>query len=233
MTQSKILIVEDEPNISNGLKIILEEENYQITICATGLSAIPLFQTQDLVLLDLMLPDISGFDVLKTIRDKDALLPVIILSAKNREEDIVSGLSLGADDYVTKPFSLEELKSRIRRALNRRALSNTAQPKERTLTPFHFGKELSIDFNKLTATNKKTVIALTRQECEILHYLVERSGQVVGRDQLTAHLWGRDHEYESRTIDNFMVRFRKYFEENPRRPKHFITKRGAGYLFMP
>jgi len=226
-----ILIIEDEENISSSLKIILENENFKVTICDNGTDGLKNYEKADLLVLDLMLPDMNGIDILREIRKKSSIFPVLIVSAKNSEEDLVTGLISGADDYITKPFSIQELILRIRRTLERKRDYENRTYDKTVIKKFSFGKGNTINFENLQATTKNGEVKLTRQEADILIYLIERESVIVSRTELINHIWGHNQKYESRTVDNFMVRFRKYFEENPKRPKHFITKRGLGYIF--
>ncbi len=235
--KKRILLVEDEPNLSNSLSLILAEENYEVLALATGRPAIEKFQEYDLLVLDLMLPDIDGVDVVKAIRDKSPQFPIIIISSRSSEDDLVQGLSAGADDYMTKPFSIKELLLRIRRMLVRQKFYLEEDDTKKNskdwprISCFQFPSGLRIDFANFRAHTLQGEIALTTQEAYVLHHLVEYENQVVARQDLLAKIWGHNLSVETRTIDNFVVRFRKYFENNTQKPKHFITKRGVGYLF--
>jgi len=230
-THEHILLVEDEENISNSLKIILEAEGFTVSVCATGACGISRFQQADLLVLDLMLPDMSGLEVLNRIRKESSTYPVLIVSAKNTEQDLVTGLISGADDYITKPFSVQELILRIRRTLERKRNYERLAKDPLALKEYSFGKNNVINFETLQAKTNHGIIQLTRQESDILLFLINKKSTIVSRGELIKHIWGHHHDYESRTVDNFIVRFRKYFEENPKWPKHFVTKRGIGYIF--
>ncbi|MBU1509969.1 response regulator transcription factor [Myxococcota bacterium] len=225
----KILVVEDEPEIARSLEILLTQEGFEPVMVDRGEAALARYATAHLMLLDLMLPGISGFEVLKQVRAADALFPVIIVSARSAEEDVVEGLTLGADDYVTKPFSIRELMLRVRRtlALHRRV------PRENVDEIVPIGERFRVNFTENTAITALGERALTAQEAAVLRYLTARPGQVCSRADLLQNVWGLQGHIESRTVDNFMVRFRKYFELNPQRPKHFLTLRARGYMFTP
>lgn len=225
----KILVVEDEPEIARSLEILLTQEGFGATLVASGEAAVVQYVTHDLMLLDLMLPGISGFEVLRQVRAADALFPVIVVSARNAEEDVVEGLTLGADDYVVKPFSIRELMLRVRRtlALHHRVHQETVDDVVRIGDRFH------VNFSESTAFTALGDRQLTAQETAVLRYLTARPEQVCSRADLLENVWGLQGRIESRTVDNFMVRFRKYFELNPHRPKHFLTLRARGYMFTP
>jgi DNA-binding response OmpR family regulator len=228
-TRVKILVVEDEPEIARSLEILLVQEGFDATLVDNGEAAVARHATHDLMLLDLMLPGISGFEVLRQVRTEDALFPVIILSARNAEEDVVEGLTLGADDYVVKPFSIRELMLRIRRTL---AL-HMRVPRQTVDDLVFIGEGFRVNFTENTAFTAQGERQLTAQETAVLRYLTARPGQVCSRADLLQNVWGLQGRIESRTVDNFMVRFRKYFEQNPHRPRHFLTLRARGYMFTP
>jgi len=225
----KILVVEDEPEIARSLEILLTQEGFGATLVGNGEAAVARYEGHDLMLLDLMLPGISGFEVLRRVRAADALFPVIVVSARNAEEDVVEGLTLGADDYVVKPFSIRELMLRVRRtlALHRRVAREIVDDVVR------IGEGFWVNFGQNSALTAQGERQLTAQETAVLRYLTARSDQVCSRADLLENVWGLQGRIESRTVDNFMVRFRKYFEVNPRRPRHFLTLRARGYMFTP
>ncbi|OFZ77359.1 MAG: hypothetical protein A3K03_04540 [Bdellovibrionales bacterium RIFOXYD1_FULL_44_7] len=226
--RASILLVEDEPNLSNSLSIILENEGFEVKALLCGRPVAAEFTRHDLTVLDLMLPDISGLEVLEAIRKTSPSHPVIILSAKNDEDDIVRGLSLGADDYVTKPFSIKELTTRIHRALERVDLYKNVKQASPVVK---IGSKCSIDFAGHSAITMDGKISLTNQELNVLSYMISNEGRLVSRKELLEKTWGYSSGIETRTVDNFIARFRKYFEKNPKKPSHFITKRGTGYVF--
>ncbi len=229
-TPVRILIVEDEPEIARSLELLLSGEGFDPTICTTGESALDRYSGHQLLLLDLMLPGISGFEVLQQVREANMLFPVIILSARSDEEDIVKGLSLGADDYVTKPFSIRELVLRIRRTLALHRYLPDIRPFENRIS---FGDGFWVDFSDCTALTTMGPRNLTAQETAVLRYLMERPHAVCTRAELLENTWGVCSRIETRTVDNFFVRFRKYFEVHPRTPRHFLTLRARGYMFSP
>jgi two-component system, OmpR family, alkaline phosphatase synthesis response regulator PhoP len=231
---SRILVVEDEPEIARSLEILFSSEGLKPTVVGNGEAALACWSRNDLMLLDLMLPGIGGFEVLRQVRAADALFPVIIVSARSSEEDVVEGLTLGADDYVTKPFSIRELMLRVRRTLARRgpAPGGSARPGA-VDEVVAIGEGLRVNFTRNRAFTIQGERPLTAQEVAVLRYLTDRAGQVCSRADLLQDVWGLHGRIETRTVDNFMVRFRKYFEANPRRPRHFLTLRGRGYMFSP
>lgn len=230
----RILVVEDEPEIARSLEILFTSEGLGPTVVPNGEVALACWSRHDLMLLDLMLPGIDGFEVLRQVRSADALFPVIIVSARASEEDVVEGLTLGADDYVTKPFSIRELMLRVRRTLARRPAAGSGPRRLASVDEVvAIGEGLSVDFTRSRAFTTQGERALTAQEVAVLRYLTARAGQVCSRADLLQDVWGLNGRIESRTVDNFMVRFRKYFETNPRRPRHFLTLRGRGYMYSP
>ncbi|OFZ48749.1 MAG: hypothetical protein A2381_05360 [Bdellovibrionales bacterium RIFOXYB1_FULL_37_110] len=229
---NKILIIEDEKNISNSLKLILENEGFIVTIKELGTEGLACYSQHDLMILDLMLPDIDGIEVLKQIRKINLQYPILIVSAKTKEDDLVNGLSLGADDYITKPFSINELLMRIKRALQRQQLyEHKTNHTASQMKSYSFGKN-TIDFVNLKASTEQGERDLTSQEVQLLLVLFKNEGKIISRTSLMEEIWGHSRDIESRTIDNFIVRFRKYFEPDPKNPKHILTKRGQGYLFL-
>lgn len=225
----RILIVEDEAHIAAGLKLNLEAEGFQTYHVADGLSAIKEIQSgrHDLVLLDVMLPGASGFEVCEKVRAQGNHIPILFLTARDSDDARVRGLELGGDDYITKPFSIRELISRIR-AMFRRGDWYRKEPE--LGNQFEIGK-CRVDLAAYTAETPGGMIELTQKECMILKLLVEREGEVVTRDEIIEKVWGYDRYPSTRTIDNLIVRLRKFFEEDPRNPKHLHTVYAAGYKF--
>ncbi|HZW38847.1 MAG: response regulator transcription factor [Syntrophothermus sp.] len=226
---SKILIVEDEPNMRLGLKDNLEFEGYEVDFAEegdTGLKKI-IENKYSLVLLDVMLPNLSGFDICKTVRKKGITTPIILLTAKGEEIDKVLGLELGADDYVTKPFSLRELLARIKAVLRRNedAGSNT---KEENIK---IGK-LEINFASYIALEKGRPIQLSHKEYEILKYLWEERNKTVSRDDLLNKVWGYEESPTTRTVDNFILKLRQKIEKDPNHPQIILTVHGVGYKLV-
>lgn len=232
MSDKKILLVEDEPHISQGLKFNLIKEGYQVTLAENGVDALELWETNqpDLIVLDLMLPKLDGYSVLSCIRKADQKLPILILSAKDRIEDKVKGYELGVDDYLAKPFELGEFLMKVKSLLKR----SEWIPKEGSQkNPLIKIGDYEIDLEKYTAQFESTVIQLTEQEVKLIDTFFQNQGEVLNRDRLLQESWGYSEQTKSRTVDNFVVRLRKYFEEDPKNPKHFLSMRGRGYLFRP
>ncbi len=224
---SKILIVEDEPNMRLGLKDNLEFEGYDVDLANDGEAGLQkiLDSNYDLVLLDVMMPKLSGFDVCKTIRKKGINTPVILLTAKDQEIDKVLGLELGADDYVTKPFSLRELLARIKAVLRRGENLKTDEIKIKI-------GEVDINFQNYTASRDDEPLTMTHKEFEILHYLWKHRNQTVSRDDLLEKIWGYEESPTTRTVDNFIVKLRQKIESDPNHPKIVITVHGIGYKLI-
>ncbi len=223
----KILIIEDEESLRNTLKLNLELEHYHVETCSNGkdaIDAVKLFYP-DLILLDIMMPTISGIDVYKEVRNKGINTPIIFLTAKNAVYDKIEGLKLGADDYITKPFDLEELLLRINIALKRNIVKSIHSD------IFKFGNcEINfLTFQINTVDGKEET--LSKREMAFLKMLVDNLNNVVSRDEILDKLWTKDESPSSRTIDNYILNFRKLFESNPKEPVHFLSLRGVGYKF--
>ena len=226
----KILIVEDELNMIQGLKDNLEFEGYSVDMAMEGNAGMQkILQNQyDLVLLDVMLPGISGFDICKTARNKGISTPVILLTAKGEEIDKVLGLELGADDYITKPFSLRELLARIK-AILRRIPETTGQNGE---PEFIRIGNLSVNFKNYQAMEGEEEIKLSHKEFEVLHYLYQNIHKTVHRDDIMSNVWGIDYDITTRTIDNFILKLRQKIETDPNNPKIIHTVHGVGYKMV-
>jgi len=227
--ENKILLVEDEETLALGLEFNLTEEGYLVTWAKDGRIALDLFYSQefDLIILDIMLPYVNGFEVAKKVREKSPQMPILILTARSGVEDRVKGLELGADDYLAKPFHLQELLLRIKGMLKRKMWYKDAafiQP------VFVFGDN-EINFENLECNTKDAQIRLTQQEAMVLKYLIDNKGKIVSRKELIEKVWHMNPEIETRTVDNFIVRLRKYFEPDPANPVYFKSVRGAGYIF--
>lgn len=234
-----ILIVEDDPHIANGIQFNLEAEGYFVTVLGEGPAAVAFFkehrQAVDLMILDLMLPGMSGYAVCEEIRQLDADLPILILSARTLTEDRVRGFNVGADVYLQKPFDLEELLSIVRNLLGRRARTR-AEPEGRTGgrdggEVYRFG-QAEVNFDTYQVIVRGESVRLTTLELKLLRYFIEHEGSVVTRGELLEEVWGLPHTITTRTVDNFIVNLRKYFEADPARPRHFLSVRGAGYRFV-
>ena len=225
---SKILIVDDEPNLLRGLRDNLEFEGYETDSAEegqTGLEKI-LNNSYDLVLLDVMLPHISGFDICKKARAANIETPIVLLTAKGEEIDKILGLELGADDYITKPFSVRELLARIKAILRRSAKSKPAEQQA-----IQIGK-LEINFETYEAKSSGDEVKLSHKEFEVLHYLYDHNLKVVPRDDLMSQVWDIDQGITSRTVDNFILRLRQKIEDNPNHPRIIITVHGVGYKMI-
>ncbi|POY36680.1 DNA-binding response regulator [Solitalea longa] len=230
MSQSRILLVEDEEHLLEAIKLNLELEGYHVTTAMDGKKALRLIKEErfNLVLLDVMLPEIDGFQVAETIRLQNYDVPILFLTAKNTSEDRVMGLKKGADDYLTKPFNLEELILRVG-ILVKRSLRNTEEGK--SFNTYKIGdKEINFISFELTSDDGITTM-LTKKEVMLLKLLIERKGEVVSREQILETVWNYDVFPSTRTIDNFILSFRKYFEPNPKEPRYFHSVRGVGYKF--
>jgi two-component system alkaline phosphatase synthesis response regulator PhoP len=205
----RILLVEDEEHLAESISFNLEMEGYDVKIAGTGTQAVKTFKGEkfNLVILDVMLPELDGFGVCEAIRLHNSSVPILFLSAKNTSEDKITGLKRGADDYMTKPFNLEEFLLRVH-SLIKRGLSKEVIEKD--------GKK----------------IRLTKKEILLLKLLIERKNEVVSREQILETVWGYDIYPSTRTVDNFILAFRKYFEPDPKNPKYFFSIRGVGYKFI-
>jgi two-component system alkaline phosphatase synthesis response regulator PhoP len=226
--KKRILVVEDEKDLADTIKLNLELEDYHPIVVNDGLDAISAFKEQsfDLVILDIMIPSINGIEVCENIRLQDSSVPIMFLSAKSRSEDRILGLKKGGDDYLTKPFNLEELILRISNLIARNQ-TNTSN----TITTYSFG-ENSVDFDSYEAIGKQGKFTLTNKESLLLKLLIENEGEVVSRERILQAVWGYSVYPSTRTIDNFVLAFRRYFEDDQKNPKFFISLRGVGYKFM-
>jgi two-component system alkaline phosphatase synthesis response regulator PhoP len=226
--KKRILVVEDEKDLADTIKLNLELEDYHPIVVNDGLDAISAFKEQsfDLVILDIMIPSINGIEVCENLRLQDSSLPIMFLSAKSRSEDRILGLKKGGDDYLTKPFNLEELILRISNLIARNE-TNTSN----TITTYSFGKN-SVDFDSYEAIGKQGKFTLTNKESLLLKLLIENEGEVVSRERILQAVWGYSVYPSTRTIDNFVLAFRRYFEDDQKNPKFFISLRGVGYKFM-
>jgi len=223
----KILVVEDEQHIAEGLKFNLDCEGFETTICSNAEDATGKYTDFDMLILDIMLPGMNGLDFLRQIRKENPQYPVLILSAKTSEESLVEGLSAGADDYIKKPFSLAELILRVNRILERQAwyVEQTAKEQE-----FSFG-DYRINFSTFEARTNDGDVLLTQYECFVMKYLIDNMDRSVSREELLKTVWGYSYTPETRTVDNFIARLRKMFEEDRKSPTHIRSIRGVGYRF--
>jgi|WetSurMetagenome_2_1015567.scaffolds.fasta_scaffold11983_2 DNA-binding response OmpR family regulator len=224
---TRILVIEDEPEMRRGLKDNLEFESYEADTADDGAAGLQMLvnNSYDLVILDVMLPKISGFDVLKQARARGIRTPVIMLTAKGEEVDKVVGLELGADDYMTKPFSLRELLARIK-AILRRQTGGVGSPERMTLGT------IDIDFATYNASRDGSPLSMTPKEIDLLKFLWQHRNQTVTRDQLLTNVWGYDESLSTRTVDNFIVKLRQKLEEDPAHPRMILTIHGAGYKLV-
>ncbi|MEJ2470477.1 MAG: response regulator transcription factor [Desulfuromonadales bacterium] len=230
MTAAQILLVEDEEHIAGGLIFNLEQEGYQVCHAETGAAAMDAFAegSFDLVVLDLMLPDGHGLDICRKMRESEPQLPILILTALGEEQHRIRGLQAGADDYLSKPFSLEEFLLRVRGMLKRSTWYRRQFDKD---ADYRFGSNL-VDLKNLTAMTVKGNLDLTELEGRMLETFFRQEGETVSRSELLKSVWGMAEDTETRTLDNFIVRLRKYFEQDPAKPRHFVTVRGRGYRFV-
>ena len=226
----RILIVEDEEAIRTGLMDVLIYHGYEVECAEDGNTGLQkaLSGTFDLILLDVMLPGMNGFDICNNIREKDRDQPVIMLTAKTSDDDIIQGLSLGADDYVAKPFSVAQLVLRIQAVLRR---SKVVAEQSNTIK---LGNHLEIDTRNLSGQNGGDEVSFTRREIDILQYLHSNTDRPVPRDELLSKIWGyaRDLDIETRTVDIHIAKLRRKIESDPAKPQHLITVRGAGYRLV-
>jgi DNA-binding response OmpR family regulator len=226
----KILIVEDELNMVNGLKDNLEFEGYEVETAMEGGSGLQkiLHNKYDLILLDIMLPQISGFDICKAVRKEGVNTPIVLLTAKGEEIDKVLGLELGADDYITKPFSLRELLARIKAILRRSPIGN-----EEDIEPeFIRIGNIKVNFKNYQALEGTNEIKLSYKEFGILHYLYMNAGKIIQRDDLMSDVWGIEYDISTRTVDNFILKLRQKIEVDPNNPKIILTVHGIGYKMI-
>lgn len=231
INQGYILLVEDEENLQEALKLNLELEGYEVTSAGDGAEALKRINEEyfDLIILDVMLPEIDGIGVAENVRLKNNDVPILMVSAKSSTADRVLGLKKGADDYIIKPFNLEELLLRVQKLINK---NKKLQEKETVEERYNFGNNI-IDFKAQSATNfRGEVIALSKKEAMLLKLLIENKNDVVPREKILQAVWGYNVYPTTRTVDNFILNFRKYFELDSRNPRYFYSIRGVGYKFM-
>jgi two-component system, OmpR family, alkaline phosphatase synthesis response regulator PhoP len=231
-----ILVVEDERNLATGIKYNLEAEGYRVTLAADGPSALRFFEDNqdgvDLVVLDLMLPGMSGYAVCEAIRASDNIIPILILSARSLAEDRTRGFDVGADQYLTKPFDLDEFLSRVRGLLNlyNRRVRRAAED-ESAVQSYAFAN-VAIDFANHAVTVGGDPIRMTQLELRLLRYFVHNEGRLIPRRELLENVWGVPGNLNTRAPDQFILRLRKALEPDPAQPRHFLTLRDAGYRFL-
>ena len=223
---AKILIVEDEPNMVAGLRDNFEFEGYQVITARDGIEGLQraLDESPDLVVLDVMMPRMSGLEVCKQLRAKRASLPIIMLTARGQEVDKVVGLELGADDYVTKPFSIRELLARVKAILRR-----AAGPKNQE---HHSFGDVEVDIRRCQVVKSGKLLDVSSKEFELLKYFISHSGEILSRDRLLEDVWGYDNFPTTRTVDTHLVRLRQKLEPDPEQPQYFLTVHGTGYRFV-
>jgi DNA-binding response OmpR family regulator len=223
----KILIVEDEPNMVAGLRDNFEFEGYQVITAGDGVEGLQraLDESPDLVVLDVMMPRMSGLEVCKQLRAKRASIPIIMLTARGQEVDKVVGLELGADDYVTKPFSIRELLARVKAILRRAA----AAPKNQE---HHSFGDVEVDLRRCRVVKSGKLLDVSSKEFELLKYFISHSGETLSRDRLLEDVWGYDNFPTTRTVDTHLVRLRQKLEPDPEQPQFFLTVHGTGYRFV-
>jgi DNA-binding response OmpR family regulator len=220
-------LIEDDPSIVAGLELNLSLEGYEVVTAADGESGLRLAEEKppDVVLLDIMLPKVHGLEVLRRLRERDADVPVLILTARGEEADKVLGLQLGADDYISKPFNLGELRARLNASLRRKRLRDVGTPEP------VFG-DIEVDFDRHEVRRAEKNVPMTAREFALLSYFVRNPERAISRDELLQSVWHTDY-LSARTIDNFIARLRAKLEPDPDRPRHFLTVRGVGYRFEP
>jgi len=237
---SRVLIVEDEAHLATGLQFNLQEEGHESQIAPDGETALDLLLAQgqdfDAMVLDVMLPGKDGFTVAAELRAAHHYIPVLMLTARSRPEDVLKGFASGADDYLAKPFELAILLARLQGLLRRGEwMRQAAQHASTANGSSEFGvfsfDGCSIDFGNLELRSRGEITHLTLMEAELLRHLVKNQGRVVSRKSILEEVWGLREDTDTRAIDNFIVRLRRYLEENPSRPKHLLTVRGVGYRF--
>jgi len=228
-TENKILLVEDEKHLAKGLSYNLEKEGYQVTVAEDGLAALDCLREDnfDMMILDLMLPKLGGMEVIKKVRETNIRFPVLMLTAKTTDEDRTLGLEAGADDYLAKPFHLPELLLRVKGILRRRDWYEEPVSK---LEYYEFGN-MWVDFNTGKAKGCDEEFYLTSKEVLVMNLLIVNRGKAVSREELLEKVWGYSPNTETRTVDNFISRLRKYFEKKPQKPRYIITVREKGYQF--
>jgi DNA-binding response OmpR family regulator len=234
--RQRLLVVEDEEHLAPGLKLNLELEGYEVEVASTAREAGEALldpRAYDAIVLDVMLPDLDGFELCRRLRESGNYLPVVMLTARSAAEDRVRGLEVGADDYLVKPFDLNELLARLRSMLRRRAWEADRRRKGTPSTTAITLGPARVDFESHEVVRDGAPIKLTRLELDLLRYFVEHPGKVLSREHLLEEVWKLHGYSTARTVDNFVFRLRRHFEEDPQSPRHFLSVRGAGYKFVP
>lgn len=244
---SRILVVEDEAHLAEGLRFNLEQEGHSVQVLGNGEEALERLSKNDeefdALVLDVMLPGKDGFSVARTLREARNYIPLLMLTARSRPEDVLQGFESGADDYLPKPFNLSILIARVRSLLRRKTWDHGARDAgQPPATPaakgtdlpdtFRFGDKV-VDFQNLLLRAGKETVQLTLMESELLRYLIQQAGHPVSRKAILENVWNLQEDTDTRAIDNFIVRLRKYIEDEPSDPRHLVTVRGLGYKFIP
>ena len=231
-----ILIVEDEGAIAKGLQFNFELEGYHVVVLGDGPSTLKHFDEHadeiDLVVLDLMLPGMSGYEICREIRDRNPQLPILVLSARTLSEDKAHAFDCGTDQYMTKPFALPELLSRVRNLLDRKRRLAAANAQAPQVPEEYEVGEAKVDFRTFQVLHHGEAATLTTMEAQLLRYFIRHEGAVLSRQQILRDVWEQDASVTTRTIDNFVMRLRKYIEEDPSEPRHLLSVRGTGYRFV-
>jgi DNA-binding response OmpR family regulator len=231
-----ILLVEDESSIAAGLKFNFEQEGYDVVVTGDGPSAIEYLGEHpnqvDMIVLDLMLPGMSGYEVCRAIREQDADLPVLVLSARTLSEDKAHAFDCGTDQYMTKPFALPELLSRVRQLLERRRRQQQNAPRKEPVGEVLRIGRAQVNFRSYEVTVDQVTQQLTTMEVQLLRYFLEHEGAVLSRQQILKDVWGQTADVSTRTVDNFVMRLRRYIEVDPSQPRHLRSVRGTGYRFV-
>ena len=234
---SRILIVEDERHIADGLRFNLTAEGHEAIVAGTGEKALDVLLTErqpvDVVVLDVMLPGKDGFAVASELRAAGHFVPILMLTARGRPEDVLRGFESGADDYLPKPFELSILMARVRGLLRRRRWNEQDAPPATPASDTYSFAGRTLDFAAMEIRAQGTSYRLTQMECELLRYLVKNAGRPVSRGTILEDVWGLHEQTDTSAIDNFIVRLRRYLEERPASPRFLVTVRGVGYKFVP
>ena len=236
---SRVLVVEDEQHIAEGIRFNLQADGHEVVVADTGEQALTLLLGDqspfDVVVLDVMLPGKDGFEVASELRAAGQYVPILMLTARDREEDVLRGFESGADDYLPKPFELGIMLARVGGLLRRRRWNeqDTAATATDAANDTYTFAERTLDFTAMEIRARGQTHRLTQMECELLRYLVSRPGQVISRRTLLEEVWGLHESTDTRAIDNFVVRLRKYLEDRPSSPQFLLTVRGVGYRFQP
>ncbi len=223
--------MEDEVNLARPLQFNLEQEGYEVCCTSSGKEALTLQDKEsfDLIILDLMIEELDGFEVARQVRRRNQRVPILMLTARSTQQDKVHGLEVGADDYLVKPFHLRELLLRVQRMLERSSWYAETRGPARKLEVAGF----SVNLEQLTGAGPHGELQLTNLEARLLDVLISEPNRVLSRGELLEKVWGYNSDVETRTVDNFIVRLRRYFEPEPEQPRHFVSVRGKGYMYVP